>query len=177
MRLLFEIDTKEYKADGTVTRRPSSRGIIVCDGLLTMVYSRKYDYYKFAGGGIEPDETAEQALIREVREEIGQNVLPESIAPFGYVHRVQKGWHEDIFVQDNFYFFCRTDSVNAVQSLDDYEAEEGFTLRYVSAQEVLETNRHHTHGAKEEDIQFPVMLERDNCVIEMVKAEYPLLLR
>ena len=44
--------------------------------------------YCFPGGGIETDETEEQALIREVREELGAAVRPlrriwESVTPWG----------------------------------------------------------------------------------------------
>ena len=51
MRLLFEMDKKDYKENGTVGIRPSVRGIIVKDKKIAMIYSKKYNYYKFPGGG------------------------------------------------------------------------------------------------------------------------------
>ena len=45
-------------------------------------------------------------MIREVKEEVGLTVIPESVAEFGYVHRIQKGKHEPVFIQDNFYYLC-----------------------------------------------------------------------
>ena len=106
MRLLFEIDKKDYIEGGTVGRRPSVRGIIVQDGKLAVVHSLKYDYYKLPGGGIDPGETHEETLIREVHEESGLRVIPESIREWGFVRRTQKGKREDIFVQENFYYLC-----------------------------------------------------------------------
>ena len=47
MRLLFEIDTKDYDPNGKPFVRPSVRGIIIRDGKVAMVHSLKYDYYKF----------------------------------------------------------------------------------------------------------------------------------
>ncbi len=173
MRLLFELDKKDYPEGGTVTRRPSVRGIIVQDGRLVMVHSLKYDYYKFPGGGIEQDETHEQALIREVREETGLNVLPGSIRPFGAVRRIQKGYYEDIFLQENFYYFCEVSEQKTAQSLDDYEADERFTPESVAAEAARETNLMHPHGEKENDPQLPVMLERENRVLTMLMTEYP----
>ena len=41
MRTLFVFDYKDYKEDGTVGTRPSARGIIVRDGRIAMVHSRK----------------------------------------------------------------------------------------------------------------------------------------
>ncbi|MDE5598256.1 MAG: NUDIX domain-containing protein, partial [Lachnospiraceae bacterium] len=68
MRMLFEIDKKDYVRNGSVFSRPSARGIIIKAGKIAMVHSKKYNYYKFPGGGIEADESKEDALIREVLE-------------------------------------------------------------------------------------------------------------
>ena len=41
MRLLFEIDTKDYDPNGKAFVRPSVRGIIIRDGKVAMVHSLK----------------------------------------------------------------------------------------------------------------------------------------
>ena len=74
MRELFILDKKNYNPNGTVGRRPSVRGIIIRDGKVAMMHSKKFDYYKLRCGGIEPGETLEETLIREVREETGLTV-------------------------------------------------------------------------------------------------------
>ena len=99
MRMLFEIDTKDYDINGTSFSRPSSRGIIIKNGKVAMVHSLKYEYYKFPGGGIEVQEDKVTALIREVMEETGLVVIPESVKEYGMVHRIQKGDYEDVFIQ------------------------------------------------------------------------------
>ena len=71
MRLLFTIDTKNYKENGVTYIRNSSRCITIKNGKVAMIHSLKYNYYKFPGGGIEQDETKEEALIRETLEEAG----------------------------------------------------------------------------------------------------------
>jgi len=75
MRILFEIDKKDYIPNGSVFKRPSARAIIIKDRKIAMVYSKKYNYYKFPGGGIENGECMEDALIREVSEETGLCVI------------------------------------------------------------------------------------------------------
>ena len=122
MRLLFEMDAKDYDPDGKVFSRPSARGIIIRDGKIAMVHSLKYDYYKFPGGGIEKGESPEQTLQREVAEEAGLQVIPQSIREYGLVHRVQKGEKGDVFVQDNYYFLCDAEAEIHLQHLDDYES-------------------------------------------------------
>ena len=104
MRLLFNLDKKDYREGGSVGVRPSVRGIIVRGGKIAMVRSKKYDYYKFPGGGIEDGEDFVDALIREVREESGLCVVRSSIREYGLVSRKSRGKVEDIFVQDNYYY-------------------------------------------------------------------------
>lgn len=166
MRLLFEIDTKDYDPDGPVFVRPSVRGIIIRQGQVAMVHSLKYDYYKFPGGGLEPGETQVEALSREVREESGLVVLPDTIRPFGYVHRVQKGANEARFIQDNFYYLCDAAPEPLRQELDGYEAEERFTLEFVKPLPAIRTNREKDHGPKD-----PNMLEREAKVLERLMEE------
>lgn len=171
MRLLFEQDKKDY--DNSMPRfvRPSVRGIIIRDGKVAMVHSLKYDYYKFPGGGMEPEEDRITTLRREVREETGLEVIPESIREYGCVHRVQKSGYGDVLVQDNFYYLCEVQREILSQNLDVYEAEEEFTLEFVTPGHAIQTNRAPEHGAIAEDITFDLMVEREVKVLERLMEE------
>ena len=166
MRLLFEIDMKDYDPSAPVFVRPSVRGIIIRDGRVGLVHSLKYDYYKFPGGGMESGEAHSETLIREVREESGLTVIPESIREYGMVHRVQKGDHGDIFVQDNYYYFCDTQGEPMSQRLDDYEAEAEFAPEFVYPAEAVRVNRELPR-----DCRDSVMLEREARVLELLVSE------
>lgn len=166
MRLLFEMDTRDYDPNGKAFVRPSVRGVIIRQGRVAMVHSLKYDYYKFPGGGIEPGESRLQALRREVLEEAGLQLIPASVCEYGYVHRVQKGEREAMFIQDNFYYLCDAEERILPQQLDDYEAVERFTLEFVEPQKAIRTNREVPHGPKDQ-----IMLERETRVLEMLIQE------
>ena len=170
MRELFVIDKKNYIESGTIGRRPSVRGIIIKDGKIAMMHSLKYDYYKLPGGGIEEGEQLEDTLIREVREESGLVVKPDSIKEFGYVRRIEKGKIEDIFIQENFYYLCDVEDVIQAQELDDYE-EEVFTLEYVSPEQAIDVNENADHGDKAESQTFSGMILRENRVLQIIKEE------
>jgi len=143
MRLLFCVDMLDYEEDWPHSARPSVRGIIRKGDKLAMVHSRKYDYYKFPGGGIEGDEAHEATLIREVKEETGLTVLPDTIKEYGFVLRLQKSDYlaNTIFEQENFYYTCEVSEETGKQKLDDYEAEEGFTLEFVTPEEAIRANQ------------------------------------
>lgn len=167
MRLLFTIDSGDYLPGGRVFIRNSARSIIIRHGKVAMVRSRLYDYYKFPGGGIEAGEEPLAAMVRETREEAGLRVLPQSVKPYGLVHRISKSDHPDvnIFQQDNYYYLCDADAAGS-QQLDTYEAEEGFHLTWVDPEMAIEVNRFHDHGGKNQ-----TMLEREARVLEMLIRE------
>ena len=168
MRLLFEIDLKNYDKNGKAFIRPSARAIIIKDNKIYMVHSLLYDYYKFPGGGIEHDESNIDALIRETKEEAGLIVIKDSIKEYGYVHRVEKSDQNgiDMFIQDNYYYLCDVNEKVEKQILDDYEAFENFTLVFVDAYKAINTNRYNNHGPKNQN-----MLEREAKVLELLLLE------
>ena len=166
MRILFEMDKKDYVPNGSVFCRPSARAIIIKNRKIVMVYSKKYNYYKFPGGGIEIGECMEDALIREVSEETGLCVIRNSIQEYGQVHRIQKGTKEDIFIQDNYYFLCCVKEDLEQQNLDKYEADEDFTLEFLEPQLAIDVNRETVL-----DDFSQVMLEREALVLELLIQE------
>lgn len=168
MRLLFEMDKKDYKNCTHSFVRDSARSIIIVDNKIAMIHSLKYDYYKFPGGGIEPDEDPITAMIRETREETGLVVKPETVKEYGYVHRIQKSDKDDTecFIQDNYYYLCDAEDETVSQCLNDYEAEETYVLEFVEPGVIIRKNREVAKSP-----YSPVMFERDVRVVEMLMAE------
>ena len=166
MRNLFDIDLHDYPEDGVRSVRPPYRAIIIRDGKIYMVHSLKYDYYKFPGGGREEGESPIDTVIREVSEEAGLTVIPETVKEFGRVHRVQKGLFEDIFDQENFYYLCEVTDGATEQRLDSYEADERFTLELVDPAFAIAINR-----TPDTSKDRAVMREREARVLEILIKE------
>ena len=168
MRMLFEMDKKDYGGCTRTFTRDSARSVIIRDGKIAMIHSLKYDYYKFPGGGIENGENPVEAMIRETREEAGLAVIPESVREYGYVHRVQKSDRDDdvCFVQDNYYYLCEAEKDPVPQELDAYEARESYRLEFISPEAAIEKNRSVRNSPYNQ-----MMFEREALVLELLQAE------
>ena len=168
MRLLFEIDKKDYDSCTHSFVRNSARSIIIVNKKLAMIHSLKYDYFKFPGGGIENGEAPIDAMVRETREEAGLIVKPETVKEYGYVHRIQKSDTDatECFIQDNYYYLCEVEDEVIAQCLDNYESKENYVLEYVVPQIAITKNRCVTQSPYN-----PIMFEREAKVIEMLIAD------
>ena len=168
MRLLFDMDKKDYDQCTQTFTRNSARSIIIKDNKVAMIHSLKYDYYKFPGGGIKNGEDPAEAMIRETREEAGLVVDPKSVKEYGYVHRIQRSNMDpsECFIQDNYYFLCSTMDKPVPQQLDDYEAREVFRLEYTEPSTAINKNRNVKNSPYD-----PLMFERESRVLEILIAE------
>ena len=168
MEKLFTIDLKDYNPNGKKFYRPSVRGIIFDhDGNIAMIYSRKYHFYKFPGGGIEGDETHLETLAREIKEETGMTLIPDSVKEFGEVLRIQKKDETDedtILVQYNYYYTCEVEDKIGEQDLDDKEKDAEFVLKFVPIEEAIKTN-----SAFQGKPIKKQMVEREKRVLEILK--------
>ncbi len=168
MRLLFAIDLQDYAGCTRTFVRHSARGVILREGKVAMIHSRRDGYYKFPGGGIEEGESPIDAMIRETREEAGLVVRPETVREYGYVHRIQRspGAPEEIFLQDNFYYLCEAEDKILPPQMEDYEEEAGFVPVFVDARHAIRVNRESAAKSR-----YSTMLAREARVLEMLIEE------
>ena len=188
MKTLFTTDYKNYEADWPRSSRPSARAIIVVESKrpqsqnaannpplspsdkIALAYAKNLGYYKFPGGGIHEGEENTAALIREVAEETGLEVIPETIEEAGLVSRIMQSemFPKTIFVQDSFHYFCKVKTgadgkpLIKNQNLDDYEKDDGFELRFVSVTEAIQANLYF----KSDNAAKLDMIARETLVME-----------
>ena len=168
MRELFQMDRHDYNPEGKVYERPSARAVILKDGKVLLNHVARFDCYEFPGGGIEPGETPECAMQREVGEETGRIVIPESIREFGIVIRRQRDSKDPdgIFEQKNYYYFCEVTDETVPRKPDEHEILEGAEPVWV---ESLATPIHRNRKAFER-FGEPFM-QREMRVMDMADAE------
>ena len=199
-KILFTTDYKNYKSEWPRSSRPSARAIILMQGnpiedgfkigsdkilnpedKIALVYAKKIGYYKFPGGGINEGENNIEALIREVGEETGLEVIKDSVKEYGVAKRIMESglFKETIFIQDSLHYFCHvrmnengTPYINP-QHLDGYEKDEGFELKVVSIREAIQTNV----NFKSDDEKKLDMIARENLVMTKMSGMPELLPR
>ena len=102
------------------------------------------------GGGFEEGESPEDCCIREVREETGYTVLPESIRPFGEIEEKRQSRHEPmIWHQYSRLYFCDVAPEQGNCEFTANEKKYGFHRVMYTLEEALEKNRRMTAGEGE----------------------------
>ena len=164
MKLLFELDSKNYNLDYNKIYREASRAIIIKDNKIAMVKSLKEGFYKFPGGGIEKGENSINALIREVLEETGLSVKKDSIKEYGYTleNRKSDEFEKCIFSQKSFYYFVSVEDYLLEQRLTEDERELDFVLEWIDLKEVYLIN------SKIEINKNNRFIERETKVLSML---------
>lgn len=141
MKQLLVLDEHNYDPSLPEIRRTGIRGIIFQGDQLLMIRS-SFGEVKFPGGGQESGETDEVTLLREVLEETGFHVLPESIRLFGQVEEKRLSVHEPmIWHQINRYYFCHITGRQEATHFTENEQKYGMHQVWVTLEEAIAINR------------------------------------
>jgi L-amino acid N-acyltransferase YncA/8-oxo-dGTP pyrophosphatase MutT (NUDIX family) len=140
VKKLQMIDRQDYTPGGSIFHRIAVRGLIRSHDTYALIHSKKYREYKFPGGGRKEGETLKDTLIREVKEETGLTVIPDSFQIVGYAKEMRAGEYEDIMEMISYYCTCQVEDKIEEQNLDDYEADYGYSLEYVTLKDAICNN-------------------------------------
>ena len=145
--------------------RNAVRAVIIKENKILMVHLGKTNEYKFPGGGIEENETVEEALAREVLEEAGCNVIriEEKIGIM-----IELGIAEEdensIFKMISEYYAVKIGDNQFDQKLDKYEEELEFMPCWTEIEKAYKTNREIIDN---EDASTP-WIRRETRVLEIL---------
>lgn len=122
------------------TRKTSRAIVINKDGLYAVMYAEKFGLHSLPGGGIDGDETPEEALRREVLEETGCSC--DEILPLGIVK--ENRFHAD-YSAVSYYFVVHCHSESAAPQLTDAELTNGTMLKWCTLEESVHLIKDCTH--------------------------------
>ncbi len=133
-----DLNGKKYEVKSSKLKfRPSVYGVLIEDGKILL--SKQWNGYDFPGGGVEIDETIEQALKREFWEETGVKI--EIIKPIhretSYFYPGHSKKHKDEYWNCPLIYFL-VKKVNGEISKDNLDEEE---LNYADMPEWIDLDR------------------------------------
>ena len=162
----WTLDLKNYAPDSKEVHRTAARGIICQNNKFLIIHS-KYGDYKFPGGGKKNDESIEENLIREVKEETGFNVIKSSIKPFGHVLETRKKDDKKKWVMDSYYFFCEIDNKQGNKNLDEYENEYEYKSDWLNLEDIIKKNE----DVDVKNFDYVPWVEREKFVMKELLKE------
>ncbi|MFH1971782.1 MAG: NUDIX domain-containing protein, partial [Patescibacteria group bacterium] len=113
--------------------RKSARGILINNGKIAFLNVTKINYHKLPGGGVEKNESVDEAFKREVMEETGCNceVLDQS----GIIIE----WRDEFkLLQISYVFLGKVVGKIGKSKLEQGEIDEGFKLEWIPFEKVDE---------------------------------------
>lgn len=161
-------DLQNYDPGGKTDKRTAARGIARRDGKYLMVTGNN-GALRFPGGGVEEGESLADAMCREVKEESGYSVVPETAWEWAVVRERRRGLIADILEMDSYYFLCEISGVGGEQLLDEGEVEDGLRPVWMDLEEALAANRRLEESGV--TAPWPARLLREIKVMERLVQE------
>ncbi|TVY11317.1 NUDIX hydrolase [Paenibacillus cremeus] len=140
--------------------RYGARGVLVDDQLhVAMMYMAKHNLYKLPGGGVEENEPAEVAFLREIKEETGYEAV--IIHELGIIeeHKLRND-----FMQLSYCYIARAQHEARQVTLSENEKQLGMRVKWMPLEQALALmNDSMTHCT---DYSFKFMILRDKTILE-----------
>lgn len=113
---------KHIKPSGKeVVKRVSTDALIIKDGKILLILAPDLDFWELPGGGVEEEETPEEALKREVFEETGYKIT-EIKQKLGMKHTNFYSFEQDVYYDSFVNFYLATVSLEQ-QNINQKDAD------------------------------------------------------
>ncbi len=135
------LDSGNYKDDMPVIERKSMRGVIFIDGKLLVVETGNGEI-KLPGGGMEEGETEMETLYREVLEETGRRIIPDTVRLFYTIEERRPSFKEyAIWHQISKIFYCDVDDSITEPRYTPGEIRKNMHVALMSVEDAIEKSR------------------------------------
>jgi ADP-ribose pyrophosphatase YjhB (NUDIX family) len=132
MKLLEEIKDQEFLDEAGYEIREASRAVLFDkDGKVPILFVSKHNYYKLPGGGVEEGEGKEEALKREIKEEVGSEI--EITGEIGTIIEFRSKWK----IKQISYCYLGKVTTIGEPSFTEKELEDGFRLVWLPLDEAI----------------------------------------
>lgn len=141
MRTLLTLDRNDYSLDMPIREKYSTRAVIVRGGRIATQRSAAGDY-KLLGGGVEPGENYGESLCREVQEESGLIVKPDSIREIGEIIERRRDIFEprEVYVCHSLFYLCKVEEKMTEPNMTESEKTKGYRLTWATPEEIITGN-------------------------------------
>ena len=149
----------------SILERTSARAIVMNGEEILLLYTQRYNDYSLPGGGVDPNESIEEGLLRELSEETGaQNV--KIIGELG-LYEEYRPWYKpdpDIVHMLSYCYYCSADRELGETKYEDYERKNGMKPLWINIHKAIEHNK---KTLKEGEVSG-LSLEREIFLLEEV---------
>ncbi len=160
MKLIQRITDKDItgadEVSSAVPRKAVRAVLLDDDGLMALLYVGKMGFFTLPGGGVEPGETLEGTLQREMLEETG--CACQIVQELG---RIEESRMLNDFTQESFYYLARVQGPKGMPSLTQEEMDEDTQVRWYAIEEAFDI----VARARPENYQRCYVQRRDIAVL------------
>ena len=141
MKVLACFDEQNYADTTKVFEKYNIRGIIIIDGKIAMQQSSVGEY-KIPGGGVEKGESYEEALRRELLEEVGLVLVAGSMKELGEITEIRRDIFEPDtkYISHSLFFSCEVTDERLPITPTVSEIQKGYQPAWATAEEICKTN-------------------------------------
>lgn len=164
----YELGLQIIEEKVNIVGREAVRAIILNKNSIFMIRTNKGDY-KFPGGGVNINETHDEALEREIKEETGY-IIESVTREIGVVieRNIDKYESNSVFEMISYYYLCKISDKQTFQQLDDYEKELEFRPVWIDIDKAIEGNDQLLKDKTKEKSNW---VERETTVLKSLQEE------